>query len=82
MVGVGINLHTCVFNHVAMLHRAGHWGALKRRERDATSHVETLGSTQPNREEQIVHKIQKAKLFVFLRKPRHELFDEAFRGAS
>lgn len=33
-------------------------------------------------EEQIVHKIQKAKLFVFLRKPRHELFDEAFRGAS
>ena len=78
MVGVGVNLHTCVFNHVAMLHRAGHWGALKRRERDATSHVETLGSTQPSREEQIVHKIQKAKLFVFLRKPRHELFDEAF----
>ena len=33
-------------------------------------------------EEQIVHKIRKAKLFVFLRKPRHELFDEAFRGAS
>ncbi len=32
-------------------------------------------------EEQIAHKIQKAKLFVFLRKPRHELFDEAFRGA-
>ena len=30
-------------------------------------------------EEQIVHKIRKAKLFVFLRKPRHELFDEAFR---
>jgi Transposase domain (DUF772) len=30
-------------------------------------------------EEQIVHKIRKAKLFVFLRKPRHELFDEAFQ---
>lgn len=32
MVGVGVNLHTCVFNHAATLHRAGHWGALKRRE--------------------------------------------------
>ncbi len=30
-------------------------------------------------EEQIVKKIRKAKLFVFLRKPRHELFDEAFQ---
>ncbi len=29
-------------------------------------------------EEQIVHKIRKAKLFVFLRQHRHELFDEAF----
>ncbi|MEO8955055.1 MAG: hypothetical protein ABI396_11260 [Ktedonobacteraceae bacterium] len=39
------------------------------------------GALSPQ-EEQIVHKIRKAKLFVFLRKPRHELFDEAFRGAS
>src|SRR5437762_6975234 len=30
-------------------------------------------------EEQIVKKIRKAKLFVFLRKHRHELFDEAFQ---
>jgi hypothetical protein len=30
-------------------------------------------------EEQIVHKIRKAKLFVFLRQHRHELFDEAFQ---
>lgn len=32
MVGVGVNLHTCIFNHAAMLHRAGHWGALIRRK--------------------------------------------------
>ena len=30
-------------------------------------------------EEQIVHKIRKAKLFVFLRHHRHDLFDEAFQ---
>lgn len=30
-------------------------------------------------EEQIVHKIRKAKLFVFLRQHRHDLFDEAFQ---
>jgi hypothetical protein len=30
-------------------------------------------------EEQIVKKIRKAKLFVFLRKHRHKLFDEAFQ---
>src|SRR5713101_2265553 len=30
-------------------------------------------------EEQIVKKIRKAKLFIFLRKHRHELFDEAFQ---
>lgn len=30
-------------------------------------------------EEQIVKRIRKAKLFVFLRKLRHELFDEAFQ---
>jgi hypothetical protein len=30
-------------------------------------------------EEQIVKKIRKAKLFVFLRRHRHELFDEAFQ---
>lgn len=29
-------------------------------------------------EEQLVKRIRKAKLFVFLRKLRHELFDEAF----
>ena len=33
-------------------------------------------------EEHIVNKIRKVKLFVFLRHHRHELFDEAFRGAS
>jgi hypothetical protein len=31
-------------------------------------------------EEQIVKKIRKAKLFVFLRRHRHELFDEAQRA--
>src|ERR1700736_3646166 len=30
-------------------------------------------------EEQMVKKIRKAKLFVFLRQHRHELFDEAFQ---
>ncbi len=30
-------------------------------------------------EEQIVTKIRKAKLFVFLRQHRHELFDDAFQ---
>ncbi len=30
-------------------------------------------------EEQIVKRIRKAKLFVFLRKQRHELLDEAFQ---
>jgi hypothetical protein len=30
-------------------------------------------------EEQIVKQIRKAKLFVFLRQHRHELFDEAFQ---
>jgi hypothetical protein len=30
-------------------------------------------------EEQIVKRIRKAKLFVFLRKRRHELLDEAFQ---
>ena len=30
-------------------------------------------------EEQIVKKIRKAKLFVFLREHRHELLDEAFQ---
>jgi len=30
-------------------------------------------------EEQIIRKIRKAKLFVFLRQHRHELFDEAFQ---
>ncbi len=30
-------------------------------------------------EEQIVKKIRKAKLFVFLRHHRHKLFDEAFQ---
>lgn len=30
-----------------------------------------------NQEELIVKKIRKAKLFVFLRQHRHELFDEA-----
>ena len=33
-------------------------------------------------EEQIVKRIRKAKLFIFLRQHRHELFDEAFRAAS
>jgi hypothetical protein len=45
----------------------------------ATSSVETSRSTHANREEQIVKKIRKAKLFVFLRQHRHELFDEAFQ---
>lgn len=31
------------------------------------------------REEQIVKRIRKAKLFVFLRQHRHELLDEAFQ---
>ncbi|HEX6482478.1 MAG TPA: IS1182 family transposase [Ktedonobacteraceae bacterium] len=35
--------------------------------------------TLSQQEEQIVKKIRKAKLFVFLRKHRHELFDEAFQ---
>ena len=30
-------------------------------------------------EEQVVKRIRKAKLFVFLRKHRHELFNEAFQ---
>lgn len=30
-------------------------------------------------EEQIMKRIRKAKLFVFLRQHRHELFDEAFQ---
>ncbi len=38
--------------------------------------------TLSQQEEQIVKKIRKAKLFVFLRYHRHELFDKAFRGAS
>ena len=33
-------------------------------------------------EEQIVKKIRKAKLFVFLRHHRHELLNEAFRAAN
>ena len=33
-------------------------------------------------EEQIVQRIRRAKLFVFLRHHRHELFDEAFRTAN
>lgn len=33
-------------------------------------------------EKQIVKRIRKAKLFVFLRQHRHELLDEAFRAAS
>src|SRR5437879_11969572 len=33
-------------------------------------------------EEQIVKRIRKAKLFVFLRQHRHELLDEAFRAAN
>jgi hypothetical protein len=33
-------------------------------------------------EEQIVARIRRAKLFVFLRKYRHELFNEAFRAAN
>jgi hypothetical protein len=48
----------------------------------ATSPVEAPCSTHSNREEHMVNKIRKAKLFVFLRQHRHELFDEAFRGAS
>jgi hypothetical protein len=67
IVGVGINLHTCVFNHVAMLHRAGHWGALKRRERDATSHVETLGSTQPTRRTDCPQDSESKTVCVFAR---------------
>lgn len=35
--------------------------------------------TLSQQEEQIVKKIRKAKLFVFLREHRHELFDEAFQ---
>lgn len=31
-------------------------------------------------EEQIVKRIRKAKLFLFLRQYRHTLFDEAFQG--
>jgi len=31
------------------------------------------------KEESIIKHIKRAKLFVFLRKPRHELFDEAFQ---
>jgi hypothetical protein len=62
-------------------HASSGWslGSTEKAGRDATSHVETLGSTQSNREEQIVHKIRKAKLFVFLRQHRHELFNEAFQ---
>lgn len=30
-------------------------------------------------EERIVNKVRKAKLFVFLRQHRHELFDDAFQ---
>jgi hypothetical protein len=36
--------------------------------------------TLSQQEEQIVKKIRKAKLFVFLRQHRHELFNEAFQG--
>lgn len=32
-------------------------------------------------EEQLMKRIRKAKLFVFLRQPRHELLDEAFQQA-
>lgn len=32
------------------------------------------------KEEQIVKRIKKAKLFVFLREHQHRLFDEAFQG--
>lgn len=35
--------------------------------------------TLTQQEEQIVNKIRKAKLFVFLRHHRHELFDDAFQ---
>lgn len=31
------------------------------------------------KEEQVLKRIRKAKLFVFLRKHRHEIFDEAFQ---
>jgi hypothetical protein len=33
-------------------------------------------------EEQIAQRRRRAKLFVFLRAHRHELFDEAFRAAN
>lgn len=33
-------------------------------------------------EEQIVARLRRAKLFVFLRHHRHELFDEAFRASN
>jgi len=39
----------------------------------------TPSVTLSQQEEQIVKKIRKAKLFVFLRQHRHELFDEAFQ---
>ncbi len=32
-------------------------------------------------EEQLMKRIRKAKLFVFLQQPRHELLDEAFQQA-
>ncbi|GCF12016.1 hypothetical protein KDI_55800 [Dictyobacter arantiisoli] len=32
------------------------------------------------KEEQIVKRIKKAKLFIFLRQYRHMFFDEAFQG--
>jgi len=32
------------------------------------------------KEEQVLKRIKKAKLFVFLRKQRHEIFDEAFQN--
>ncbi len=37
------------------------------------------GKSISRQEEQVVKKIRKAKLFVFLRQHRHELFDEAFQ---
>jgi hypothetical protein len=59
-------------------------GSHKRNDQEqtyATSPVEApVALTQ--QEEHMVKKIRKAKLFVFLRQHRHELFDEAFRGAS
>src|SRR5207237_10504402 len=59
---------------------------IKKKERDKKSQKKKMKTSQwqttvklSEQEEQIVKKIRKAKLFIFLRQHRHELLDEAFQ---